>query len=543
EEGRYEIKELVEKLIGAQPFGMQKSLAPVIDILNGDDATLILDVKVRVGTDFSKLMDELQAQIFVSVEADGIRKDNVIILSYIRGDLYIDMSRLNASLGKIHVSNLMGKLSAFTSTPSAAAKAGVTEEMYNAIKGYMDVLPNNAATQVVSQEDILNAIINLRLDAAKGIALEIFYGSVYTAIKYFVSEELADTMEMIATFSNPSLELGVDYSVDLSVKLSVPTTIYNDEEYRQLAGWATAAQNYFGYTGQKTMLYELYDNASSVATEKLLYGAEYATYPKETNVYGYSTLVIRDSLFIDYFDVIISALIDRYGSYAVDVQELKAILDQYESDIADELKDALTVVYDAIKGNGVSFVTLAEVVAALGREEIPSAYKELVRFAKDYSGYLSRGERKAVAFAVQATFGGEYGRLSDTVVTDAKNAYTMLENLLLKKVIPESTSTYYEGFVSELLRTRGLPVTITIHDAVESMIKTTGLYYVIENTPAAEKIATVNELITETSFTINGNTVYGWYNSFVSRYDYFDNNACKEMLFDYVLTEIYANKT
>ena len=117
----------------------------------------------------------VQAKLTVDIIRDG-HEDSRIILAFLKGGLYIDLSGLNHTLGKIKIENVMDVVSSLTGGDSAE-NAYVKEQSALAVQTINDYLKLLAqaknGSSAVSEKELKDTYLSLVLDGLEGLTITV----------------------------------------------------------------------------------------------------------------------------------------------------------------------------------------------------------------------------------------------------------------------------------------------------------------------------------------------------------------------------------
>ena len=280
ESGVYELKELLKTIInsGLLPIEFSKELQVLINILDRNNVSIGVSVEVRayIGTlindvltgqglnlDIIQLLKDAQATIRIDItrheeNSDAIIDVSNIVIGYMNGDLYVDLSGLNDTLGRIKMEGLLDtviKLLGNTSTVQQSSEKAM-KEVREFVKARALVAQNGSSA--LSQEETLAAYIRLVMSGADGLSATVVYGAIYTVIKDLIGlDSIASVFELISDVSNPSLTANLGYDVKFGLIVKIPSNVFADDDYKNLNELIADAKEYFGYAGinEKVLVY------------------------------------------------------------------------------------------------------------------------------------------------------------------------------------------------------------------------------------------------------------------------------------------------
>ncbi|HKL74311.1 MAG TPA: hypothetical protein VJ903_05400, partial [Clostridia bacterium] len=233
--GAYTFGQLLKMMLANSSLNFERELEPILELVEELDSTLYLGVSLTVN--INSILDELQAQIGIyKTYADSVAKTNaLILLTYIRGDIYIDATGISNSesffLGKVKMSNLMDIIGMLTSSGDAENLAFVQE-----MKAYEDMMdPQNRSS---AYEDI-NAIIataRLVIDVTNGVVVELVDNALITIADSLLDLRDKDNNKIslgdyVNGITMPEIAVGVNTSATIFVDIRLPSAVYNDSDY------------------------------------------------------------------------------------------------------------------------------------------------------------------------------------------------------------------------------------------------------------------------------------------------------------------------
>ena len=279
EKGTYELKEIIVTLLEKMDINLNlsKELQAVIDILDSKEVRfeISVDIDFEIGTlindiisgtkgfgdilpeDLTTLLTQLQAKLTVSIIREGKETRNIVI-SFIRGDVYIDLTGLNKTLGKGKISGavdiISGLLGGEDSASYVAEQASVMTESVSEFVYALAEAKNGSPT--MTDEELAAQYIKMTLSGKDGLAITVVYGAVKSVVRYILgSEGLGDIIDMVSLVSNPTAGLTFGYDVELGLRLTVPSTVFNDNDFNQMNTLISEAKNYFGMTSDKIEMF------------------------------------------------------------------------------------------------------------------------------------------------------------------------------------------------------------------------------------------------------------------------------------------------
>ena len=207
--------------------------------------------------DLTTLLTQLQAKLTVSIIREGKETRNIVI-SFIRGDVYIDLTGLNKTLGKGKISGavdiISGLLGGEDSASYVAEQASVMTESVSEFVYALAEAKNGSPT--MTDEELAAQYIKMTLSGKDGLAITVVYGAVKSVVRYILgSEGLGDIIDMGSLVSNPTAGLTFGYDVELGLRLTVPSTVFNDNAFNQMNTLISEAKNYFGMTSDKIEMF------------------------------------------------------------------------------------------------------------------------------------------------------------------------------------------------------------------------------------------------------------------------------------------------
>ncbi|MGN0768139.1 MAG: hypothetical protein ACI4M8_02170, partial [Christensenellales bacterium] len=340
--GIYELKDLLNAVLEKMDvnLGLSKELQAVIDILDSREVRfeISVDLDLDIGTvindiisgnktfgdimpdDITTLLAALQAKLTVNIIREG-KETTSIAVSIIRGDVYLDLSGLNKTLGKGRIPDALGLIGTLLGGEAqngsyvAESASAATESLAGLIDALIAAQNGSPA---VTDEELAAQYLRFGLSGVNGLTVTVVYGAVKSVIRYLLgAEALADVIDMVTLVGNPEASLNLGYDVELGLRLRVPSTVFDDDDFNELNALISDAKNYFGFAADKVMMF----------TEDMFLDSELAGQ-------GYAYVINSKKTTADEFARAVSATTGLYAAYvksdavkAAKIDEM--IMDQY----------------------------------------------------------------------------------------------------------------------------------------------------------------------------------------------------------------------
>ena len=561
ETGMYDLKELAKAVLAKlnvdlASLGLSKTLQPIIEILESRSVKFKMSVKLSVyigemmtdimngrtpelfdNLDILELLDLIQAQIVIDIYKDGAETaTSTIMLAYMNGSLYIDLSGLNKTLGKVRVGDVyeaIGTLMGGVSTASQSSEfvKNSANSALEAINGFIRAFAPSNATKAVSDTELLDSYVKLLLDGREGMTVTIIYGAVYSVLKNILKlDSVAEILDVVSLTANPSVSANLGYDLVLGVTVNIPGTMYNDDDFIAINGLIDDAKENYGYTDETIELFEnrkLVQNVNSDENPDL--------FTEGNRTYMHNAYLSK-------------AVLDRITVLSSDSDEVKDIKAELSKRVyMDDGYKASAIV------NMLARIRTANVDFPSYRDEVVAMFNEVLAKIKEIYPDFTDNAVKAMLYNMLLAV--DLDIPSTTEVNENEyyvqyilgtEGYYEIENVFLPTNADITICSTQKGKLLGLLRAcEGNSVTAI--DSFVQIISNTELY-ALYTKPVVEKIKTVDMLISEsnkykslygTGLLFDGESVSIHLKNLMARYSFYDEDECKEILYDYLLIGAY----
>ncbi|MDD4316042.1 MAG: InlB B-repeat-containing protein, partial [Clostridia bacterium] len=217
ESGIYDFTKLLDLLIGeVNPFS--RALAPILALEEDMGDTLYFDVKVTVG--LLNILEDLQ----VMVDIYTANRSFEMLITYIKGDLYVDAS--NIGLEKIEIREVMDIFTVLSGGELTEEDLNDTENSdYYANLMYYESLFNADPTELSLEQQMerVTAMVKIALDEQEGLTIRLVSGMIKAVLKMLG----IDIDEYIGGIIEPNVEVGVDKHVELEININLESSEYD----------------------------------------------------------------------------------------------------------------------------------------------------------------------------------------------------------------------------------------------------------------------------------------------------------------------------
>ena len=214
--GQYNLTSLLNELLqDANPF--TKTLAPLLRLEENMGDTLYIDVQTTIG--LNDILGDLQVQLDIYT----LDRDFELVITYIKGDLYIDAE--NIGLEKLVIHDIQDVIAMFSSGENAPENS-YSRNIYENYMYYENLFNESPSEFSLSEQmERVTAMAKIALHENKGLTITVVSGM----IKALCNMLEIDIEKYISGIAEPNVKLNVDNNVKIGLEINIESSEYDSE--------------------------------------------------------------------------------------------------------------------------------------------------------------------------------------------------------------------------------------------------------------------------------------------------------------------------